>query len=68
MRPGAIEHGVSGHRDMDRRVLTVLLYQDLGGALDVRIGSHGPIENDRGIKLGLWMRRQMPWSIGTGIF
>ena len=36
-----IEHGVRTHRGMDQRVLAVVLYEEVGAAVDVEVEDHG---------------------------
>ncbi len=37
-----LQHGNRPHGGMDRRVLAVLLYEEVGGAVDVEVGGHSP--------------------------
>ncbi len=35
-----LKHGIGPHGGLDQRVLAVLLYEGVGGAVDVEVGDH----------------------------
>ncbi len=43
-----IEHGIRPHGGVDRRVLAVLLHEDVGGAVDVEVGDHSTTGSSSG--------------------